>query len=77
MITLSVKRAKVVTLLCIAFAAVIAGATLRSGHVAAKGDDALEQIAAYRTWTRITENPIRGEGLDRLVNATLAGDMGG
>jgi hypothetical protein len=43
----------------------------------AKVDDALELIAAYRTWTKITKEPIRGASLTTLLNLTVNGPSDG
>ena len=62
-------------LLTLLFAAVFAiFALLPTQPVSAEPDEILDGIAAYRTWTKVTKEPIKGSAIDAIaINATAGG----
>jgi len=75
----STKSVKLLALTTTALGVLAFSLMTRELPASAKVDDTLEQIAAYRTWRRVTKEPIKGASLAALLdpapsNATHVGE---
>ena len=57
---LSAKRVKLLVLAFTALGVLAVSLISRERPASANVDNTLEQIAAYRTWTKVTQEPIKG-----------------
>jgi hypothetical protein len=74
---LSTRHVKVLVLICVSLAVLFVSVALRPNRASAKLEDALETLASYRTWTKITKEPIKGAGLQAVADLVVASELGG
>ena len=78
MIPSSVKAIKLSILVVVASAFFIVAISPRQTSVSASSKDPIEEISTYKTWTKLTPEPIEGESLKTLANLSIAStDAGG
>lgn len=72
MIPASVKAIKLSILVFIAAAFFLVAIAPRSTSVSADSKDPVDEIPTYKTWTKLTPEPIQGESLKTLANLSVA-----
>ena len=72
--TPSTKQLKLLVLLGVGLGVLIVSIVLRPSHASAGTEDPVDEIASYRTWTKVTKEPIKGAALDVIeLNAAAGG----
>ena len=68
----SVKAIKLSIFLILTSAFLAVAVSSLQNRVAATPKDPVDEISAYRTWTKLTSEPIQGESLESLANLSVA-----
>ena len=61
------KATKLLTLFLVSLAVFAISVLLPTQPVSAERDEVLDEIAAYRNWTKITKEPIQGPGIASIT----------